>query len=231
MLGVSAQSAENDNWLISPELSGNGQTVTFWAKSFSTTWPETFEVYYSTTDNAPDSFTTKVETIEGTFLDGTVPEVWTQYTVTLPAGAKYFAIHHNSYDTVALFIDDVTYEAAPTQPADLAIDHYEVFCNGEKTGTTTDTSFTHKPFNDDTADGDYDFEYVVVPVYNHGAVAPSNTASVHIAYSGIEQINAADIDSTTVLYRLDGVRVDSEMATPGLYIIVKGGKAAKAIIM
>lgn len=230
MLGASAQSALNDNWLISPELSGNAQTVTFWAKSFSVSWPETFEVYYSTTDNAPDSFTTKVETIEGTFLDGTVPEVWTQYTVTLPAGAKYFAIHHNSDDTVALFIDDVTYEAAPTQPADLAIDHYEIFCNGEKTGTSTDTSFTHKPFNDDTADGDYDFEYVVVPVYNHGAVAPSNTASVHIAYSGIEQITTADLDATTILYRLDGVHVDSEMATPGLYIIVKGGKAAKAII-
>ncbi|MDE7120528.1 MAG: hypothetical protein K2O10_07945, partial [Muribaculaceae bacterium] len=46
MMAPSCQGGLNDNWLISPRLSGNAQTVTFWAKSFSISWPESFEVYY-----------------------------------------------------------------------------------------------------------------------------------------------------------------------------------------
>ena len=39
----------NDNWLISPELSGAAQTVSFWARSFTIAYGEEFEVYYSLT--------------------------------------------------------------------------------------------------------------------------------------------------------------------------------------
>lgn len=232
MMAVSAQSKENDNWLISPELSGNAQTISFWAKSCMIAWPETFEVYYSTTDNKRESMTVKVENIEGTFIDGVVPEVWTEYKVTLPAGAKYFAIRHNSYDTLALFIDDVTYEASPTQPDDLAVDHYLVFCNGKQINqeNVTTTTYTHNPFDQDTANGAYNFEYVVVPFYNYGAVLPSNTASVELAFSVIKQITVDQIAADTQVYNLAGVRVDHDKLTTGVYIIVNGTSAQKVMV-
>lgn len=232
MLGVSAQRSENDNWLISPQLSGNAQTVKFWAKSFSVAWPETFEIYYSTGDNKVESFTTKVEKVDGTLVQDAVPEDWTEYKFELPAGAMYFAIHHNSYDTVALFIDDVTYESAPTQPEDLAIDHYRVYCNGTLLSTepVKETTFVHRPFGEDAADGDYDFEYMVVPVYNHGAVAPSNAVSIHIAYTGLSEISASDIDADSIVYNLSGMRVAKDKVSTGVYIIVKGSEARKVMV-
>lgn len=232
MLGVSAQRSENDNWLISPQLSGNAQTVKFWAKSFSVAWPETFEIYYSTGDNKVESFTTKVEKVDGTLVQDAVPEDWTEYKFDLPAVATYFAIHHNSYDTVALFIDDVTYESAPTQPEDLAIDHYRVYCNGTLLSTepVKETTFVHRPFGEDAADGDYDFEYMVVPVYNHGAVAPSNAVSIHIAYTGLSEISASDIDADSIVYNLSGMRVAKDKVSTGVYIIVKGSEARKVMV-
>ena len=74
MMAASAVSMQNDNWLISPELSGNAQTVTFWARSFSSAWPETFKVYYSVTGNDVESFTASVE-ISGMADSGEVPEL------------------------------------------------------------------------------------------------------------------------------------------------------------
>ena len=179
-----------------------------------------------------ESFTTKVEKVDGTLVQDAVPEDWTEYKFDLPAGATYFAIHHNSYDTVALFIDDVTYESAPTQPKDLAIDHYRVYCNGTLLSTepVKETTFVHRPFGEDAADGDYDFEYMVVPVYNHGAVAPSNAVSIHIAYTGLSEISASDIDADSVVYNLSGMRVAKDKVSTGVYIIVKGSEARKVMV-
>ena len=36
---------------------------------------------------------------------------WKQYTVELPQGATFFAIHNNTADTYMFMVDDVTYEA------------------------------------------------------------------------------------------------------------------------
>ena len=228
MLAPSAQSAENDNWLISPLLSGNAQTITFQAKSFTISWPETFEIYYSTTDNNPESFTQKVTDISGFSADGYVPEAWTLFSFAVPADAKYFAIRHKTYDTLALFIDDVTYEAAPTQPEDLAITGYYVFRDGEPVTAElhNDVIYTDHPLTPELPDGEYEFSYTVVPVYNHGAVAPSNVAKVSMTQSGIESV-AADADATPVYYNLQGVRMDSKNLTPGVYIRVKANKAEK----
>ena len=98
--------ATTDHWLISPELSGSAQTITFWVKSVSTKYgPEKYEVLISSTDNtAPNNFG----------IVGSAHEIesteWHEVSVTLPAGAKYFAIRHISYDIFGLMIDDVTYE-------------------------------------------------------------------------------------------------------------------------
>ncbi|MBD5366116.1 MAG: hypothetical protein HDR82_03740 [Bacteroides sp.] len=232
MLAPSAPSADNDNWLISPELSGNAQTVTFMAKSYTVAWPETLEIYYSTGDNAVASFTCQITDFTGLTADGIVPEVWTKFTVNLPEGAKYFAIRHNTFDTLALFVDDVTYEAAPSQPEDLAVIGYHVFRNGEAiTAELHDgVIYTDEPLTAEQPDGDYEFNYTVVPVYNHGAVAESNVATVKLSHSGVEGVSVDNVDAPAVWYNLQGVRVSESSLTTGVYIRVKGNQADKITV-
>ena len=97
-----------DNWLISPSLSGEAQTVSFWANNFNsqgTKYMENFEVLYSTSGITLDDFKSTGKKFEATTGE------WKEYTVDLPAGATYFAIHNNTADTYMFMIDDVTYTA------------------------------------------------------------------------------------------------------------------------
>lgn len=232
MLAPSAAGAENDNWLISPVLSGNEQTVTFWAKSYMSAWPETFDIYYSTTDNSREAFTNEVE-YSGEFIYGDcIPEVWTEYSVVIPAGAKYFAIHHNSYDTLALFIDDVTYEGLPSVPEDLAIEGYHVFRNGEQITEelVASTTYTDNPKDDSSNGATKHFEYSVVPVYNYGPVAESNKVSVDITTSGIKEVSISSLGSNAIVYDLRGIRISTDKLTEGIYILTDGEKAEKVIL-
>lgn len=95
-----------DNWLISPSLSGEAQTVSFWANNFNsqgTKYTENFEVLYSTSGITLDDFKSTGKKFEATTGE------WKEYTVDLPAGATYFAIHNNTADTYMFMLDDVTY--------------------------------------------------------------------------------------------------------------------------
>lgn len=97
-----------DNWLISPSLSGEAQTVSFWANNFNaqgTKYSENFEVLYSTSGITLDDFKSTGKKFEATTGE------WKEYTVDLPAGATYFAIHNNTADTYMFMLDDVTYTA------------------------------------------------------------------------------------------------------------------------
>ena len=117
---VCPETVAADSWLISPELSGNAQTITFWARVFSTYTdyiPETFEVLYSTTDIDRTNFANSVDnfTLAQSYSSSTT--TWTQYSVDLPADAKYFAIRHTSNDKYGIMVDDVTYEISNELPA------------------------------------------------------------------------------------------------------------------
>lgn len=111
--GVPAGSVTaNNDWLISPQLTLTASsTLTFWAKEYTTTYPESFNVKYSTTTNANTAFT-------NTLASAVVPSTtWTQYTYTLPATAKYFAIQCVSANAFCFMVDDVTVSNASTPPA------------------------------------------------------------------------------------------------------------------
>lgn len=231
MMAPSCQGGNNDNWLISPELSGNAQTVSFWAKSCMATWGETFEVLYSTTDNAPESFTQTVE-VENYPAEGDIPEVWTEFKASLPQGAKHFAIHHKTYDTLALLVDDVTYESAPEVPADMALTGYHVFRDGECiTGKpVTETSYTDVPLAGSSVEGAQEFAYTVVPVYNYGPAPKSNEVVVSVLSTGIDEITSGGTDDAKAYYSLDGVRVAAGKLVPGVYVRVSGGRAEKVVV-
>ncbi len=96
--------ASND-WMISPELHLESEaTVAFWAKSYTTEYPERFRVLYSTTGNAVSDFTHVLTT--GAYVEISSGS-WTRYSYALPANAKYVAINCVSSDGWMLMIDDI----------------------------------------------------------------------------------------------------------------------------
>jgi len=93
-----------DDWLVSPQLNGEAQTVSFWAKSLANNGWEHYQVLCSMSDQRPESFrVVKAGRVETTS--------WTEIRADLPAGALYFAIRHLTPTDLGygLFVDDVTY--------------------------------------------------------------------------------------------------------------------------
>ena len=103
-----------NNWLITPELSGKEQTVSFWVNAPGdeqnpNSGPETFYLYYSEDDTNPNSFIKINKDSYEAVYD------WKQYNIDLPEGAKYFAIVHTStgsltsynYEPDRVCVDDV----------------------------------------------------------------------------------------------------------------------------
>ena len=230
MMAPSCSYDYNDNWLISPELSGNAQTVSFWAKSCMISWGETFEVVYSTTGNSPENFTQTAD-VENFPTDGIIPEVWTEYKVALPEGTKYFAIRHKTFDTLALMIDDVTFESAPDVPEDIALVGYHVFRNGKQLTDepVTATTYTDNPLEGGVASDGMEFAYTVVPVYNYGPAPVSNEVVVAIS-TGISNIGSDGKNSGTVYYNINGMQIKESNLTPGIYVKVTKGQSKKIVV-
>lgn len=91
-------------WLISPELSGEAQTVSFYIKSVTMAYEERFRVLYSTDTKSTSDF---VKVATANYY--TPNSLWRRFSVKLPEGAKYFAIHCISEDAFGLMVDDITY--------------------------------------------------------------------------------------------------------------------------
>ncbi len=180
-----AMGATCDDWLVSPELSGKAQTVSFWAKGLTEQYSETFEVYYSTTDNT----TAAMQLVKGatTVAGG---NTWTQYEVELPEGARFFAIHVVSKDCFAFLLDDITYE-----PQQLVVKGYNVYRDGERVATLPATSTIY----DISALG-AGHDYNVTVVYNQGESALSNTVSVASAIGEVR----ADTGRPATVYSVSG---------------------------
>lgn len=122
-----------DHWLISPELPGVAQTISFVYRAITDAYgAETFEVLYSTTNNNPASFV-KVKDFSTTATE------WTEASVDLPEGAVYFAIRHTSTDIFGLLIDDVAYTRGGGSVA-----KYNVYVNRSLYDDTTATSLEVK---------------------------------------------------------------------------------------
>jgi len=166
--------APNDDWLISPELSGLGEKLSFYAKAATPQYvPEIFQILYSTTDKELSSFT---------LLSGEKEEVsgvWTEFTYSVPFGAKYFAIRYISDDVYGLMIDDLTY-----QTQYLALSGYNVYRGSTK---LTETPITETTYTDEQlANGEY--VYKVSAVYDKGESYYSNSVTKTISTVGLEDV-------------------------------------------
>lgn len=228
-----------DDWAISPELKGIAQTVSFYAKSYSSipSYAETFEVLYSTTDTSTDHFV-KLGTYEN------VPNAWTRYDVALPEGAKHFAIRCVSEGCYMLFVDDVTFVAAGATHG-LEVEGYNVYRNRQK--------ITEQPVSGtqfvDTAAPDGENKYMVTVAYNKGESVPGN--EVVAGEAGVEAVDGDNVAITAldgkivvdgataqtvimqpngaIVYTGTGSHVEAAVAQ-GVYIVKTGVKVTKVIV-
>lgn len=221
-----------DDYLISPRLSGNKQTITFWARSITTTdYEEVFDVLYSTTDSLHTSLT-------GVALQDAKESTgkWHEYSVELPEGTTFFAIHLKSRDQFALFIDDITFEPA-VEGGKVAVSGYNIYRDGKLVATVPASQKEY----DDLVGGSYQ----VSVVYRQGESELSNAVSLlatginTISQNGLSvdvnggalTINGADGEAVTV-YNTAGqivrhaiARNGSAISLPaGLYLVKVGDK-------
>ncbi len=205
-----------NDWIVSPELSGHAQTLSFWAKSYQKKYPESFKVYISGTDAEAESF------IEIGDEDG-ISDKWTEFKYELPAGTRFFAIACVSEFGYSMFVDDITY----TPAVKLTIEGFHVYRDGVR--ITTDPvskaeagescTFT------DTNVPDGSHSYVVTTLYDKGESEGSNLYNPEI--SGVTEIENGY--APCEFYTLQGVKVEKPTAS-GVYIRVCNGKATRIMV-
>lgn len=234
----------NDDWAISPRLSGEAQTVTFMARSYDDYYLENLMVMYSTTDNDINSFNYLPE---GGAYDEISAE-WTRYSFDLPAGTAYFAIGYVSECKVAALIDDVTYSPAGGAVAPVHPVGYNIYRDGVKINSVpvTETTYT------DSSEAGSTPTYHVTALYDDGESKLSN--AVKLTVSGIADVitEGANIAATPDgdiiitgcsrydIYGIDGRPVASGDITggtatvsglaPGIYIVKAGRATAKVAV-
>jgi hypothetical protein len=194
-----------DHWLISPELMGNGQDISFFARVITPDYGyEGFEVLYSITDDDIDSFVS----LQEEWLDATD---WTEYTFTLPEGTKYFAIRHTAQDVFGLMLDDVTFERGATAPVG-----YNVYVDGVFVGTTTETAYEMPA----TGLSEGHHTIAVTAVYEGGKESAPARATIDIT-SGISEItlDGKPVDVYTIDGRLVRRQATSLEGLKGIYLI------------
>lgn len=210
-VSFASNGAPNDDWMISPRLSGKKQTVKFWARSLTHQYgAESFQFMYSDSDTKLSSFK-RLNTV------AEVPEQWTEYSFEVPEGTRWFAIRCTSEGTFALFVDDITF--VPAHPADgLVLNGYNVYRDRIPVNQALlpQTSFT-----DDAASLGH-HTYHVTAVYDRGESALSEPAGVDV--TSISEIYADG--KSYDIYSADGILLkrnasiaDAAKLPHGIYII------------
>lgn len=256
ILAMSSSEGECDDWLISPELPGVKQTVSFYAASTSSVdddyGEELFNFYYSTTGTDTDDFillTDEPEEVPMADYDddeGDQITHWYEYSYELPEGAKYFAIQYVSDDIFGLLIDDITYTLSDEA---IELEGYNVYRNGDKVNDELIATTTYTDELADVEDGDY--SYVVETVYDKGNSGASNIATIRL--SGVDDVTGTVVEirggkgTITVkgaegldvqvynaagmtLYNLQPDATVTLTVEPGIYVVKVGPEAAKVIV-
>lgn len=198
-----------DHWLLSPRLSEEAQTVTFWARAYSGSYRESFEVYFSDTDISEASFKQL-----GAVTTAAGDNQWHAYSYDLPSGTRYFAVRATSDDQFALLLDDFTFIPDTTGRQDITLLGYNVYRDGERVNAApvTTLAFTDGPHAGSAA-------YRVSAVYDKGESGLSDAAVA----DGIATVAQPATASDGAWYDLQGRRV-VRPSLRGVYI--HGGKKA-----
>jgi hypothetical protein len=188
-----SQDGENDDWMISPELTGDAQEISFFVKTAVDTWGlEQYEVLYSTTGDDVNDFVKIGTTREA-------PNEWTEVKVVLPSDARYFAIHCVSDDCFAFLVDNIKYLPLSSIREELSLIGYNVYCNRVKLNDAPVEEMSYV----DTISTDEAHSYYVTAVYDKGESPISNI--VTIGTSGVA--NVATASAVKVIGEHGAIRV------------------------
>lgn len=226
-LSTASIRSANDDWLISPLLTGEEQEISFFAKSVISDYGlESFEILYSTSGTSIPEFKLINSVSE-------VPTEWTEYRYNLPEGAKYFAIRCTSDDRYAFLVDDISFKMSNPHKS-LELKGYNVYRNKERINVHPISSTIH---TDICPVSDQYHTYNVTALYSTGESAPSNEVTVSTT-SGIDDISSDNLTITTKngciiicgangrkikVYTPDGITTFNDNVTSDIHINVNPG--------
>lgn len=217
----------DDDWFISPEIKG-GTEISFMTLSNDAT--SSIEILTSSTDDKPESFTNKVTVVEYPTIS-----TWKEVKVTLPADAKYVAIH-TILDGFGIMIDNIAYTEAKAP----VLKGYKLYLDNAVNSLVATNSAKA------TANG----TYAVSAVYDLGESDLSNTVSVT---TGIADLQTSDvkvmagngciivknaIGQNVEVFTLNGQKVAGSVAgetatyqvAKGVYVVMVSNKPYKLIV-
>ena len=209
---------KNDDWLISPRLDGQAQTISFYARTpNSASGADWLKVYYSTTDKHPDSFKQLGDNDHIAVWDW-----WNHdaYAYQLPEGARYFAIRAVRCFLYCM-IDDVTYRPYNGDEAGRTLIGYNVYRNGEKLNADVITDNT---YTDASLDNAKENTYNVTAVYEEG----ESDFSDAVKASCTSSINGVNSETNATYYNINGTRLSRP--AHGISIIRTQDGTAKKIL-
>lgn len=233
-----AEKANND-WLISPALNDEEQTISFYAREMLSGYVEVYDLMISYTGTNPEDFTVFAPDVQ------VGNATWARHSYSLPAGVRHFAIRCKSVAQFALMIDDI--EFIPAQPA-VELTGYKVYRDGELLASDIAEN-EHKDFD---IDPDKDYSYNVTATYTDGESIFSNTVKI-----GVNGLTSAATEGVNILggrgavkvlgaageqisvYTLDGKCIYSFKATEnaeslsvaaGMYVVRAGKTVAKVMV-
>lgn len=233
---VAGAATHSDDWLISPQLTGEEQTISFFAKGITDDYgQEKFEILYSDATANIEDFHKLGETYSCSAAQ------WNYYEIQLPAGSTHFAIHVVSNNCFGLMIDDVKFDV-PLLP-----EGYNVYRNNRLIATVGSNTNSYV----DVAQEDGNYDYAVSVVYNRGESQLSNSYSTT---TGIEELHSGKLaveagygfiaisnaeDKPVSVFTTDGRLVAKaegqhqmrvSVKGPGCYIVKVGHETAKVVV-
>lgn len=244
-----ADGSKANDWLMSPELDGSAQTISFYARGGNYGMTEPLSVYYTTKNSNDVADYVKI----GETLSIPYANDWQEYTVDLPAGALHFALVYegggdNNY---AVIVDDITYIAAGSKPLELELLNYYVYRDNILLDAVDADTLT---YNDASAEEGKSYVYNVSAYWQRGESVLSNAATV--TASGVnfvaDDFSAVKVGSKGLnivvrgagnapihVYNTAGLHIASRVAdgdaviavgSAGIYIVKVGNRSFKLMV-
>ena len=202
---------DNDDWLISPELPGVAQIISFAITALDTYFfggAANYEVLASSTDQEIANFTKVYE--------GVITQYgWQKVQVSLPEGTKYFAIRNitNGYIALAMMLGDISYLYKGVN-----VEAYHIYYEGMKIAAVAGDQTTYTVDADKVESGERTF--AISTVNDKGHESKPVTATINVVV-GIKPVVIED--KPFDVYALDGKLIrkqtNSLNGLKGIYII------------
>ncbi len=235
-----AGAQQNNDWLISPALLGEEQTLSFYTRAMLSGTAEVYDVMVSSTGTSIEDFTPIATDITIKSID------WTKKSYTLPEGTRHFAIVCKSSNQFGFMLDD--FEFIPEQPA-VELTGYNVYRDGDLLVSGLGET---EHLDSDNVEYTKDYRYHVTATYTDGESVYSNPADINL--SGINGVSADGIrvyastgrivvagaqDQHIGVYTLDGrcvysftAKADTESlnVAAGIYVVRAGKTTVKVMV-